>query len=197
MLSALSACGSDDPADPPASGGSTTTGGTGGTTTAGGTGGSTGGSGGGSANNTVPSDLMQATWDAFMTNKSYTMNGWISETATPRDEDPTVPVHGRVRVWFNPTAVTSQKAGNGAVGSTTPHSIDSMVVKELYEADTLVGHAAFLKLDATSGPGGWQYYCKGPADRCFDMSPADTVTFGKGTADCAFCHGGFIFTTAP
>lgn len=190
MLPALSACGGDDPEPPPSTAG---TGGTGATGGSGGTGGGASGSGGAAADPTVPAMLTQAAWESWLTAMSYTQNGWVSETPAARDPGAVTP-HGRVRVWFNPTLVASFAAGNGAMIGSPPHSVNSMSVKELYDGDTLVGHAAALKLDATSGGGGWQYYCKGPADRCFTGNDPATALFAKGDLNCGSCHGGLVFT---
>jgi hypothetical protein len=191
LLPALSACGGDDPEDPPATAGTGGTGATGG----GGTGGGSSGSGGGASDPTVPGMLTQAGWEAWLTAMSYTQNGWVSDVAAPRDASSTVSPHGRVRVWFNPTLVASFAAGNGMIGA-TPHPANSMAVKELYDGETLVGHAVSLKLDATAGGSGWQYYCKGPAERCYSGSDA-TALFAKGDLNCGSCHGGLVFTTPP
>jgi hypothetical protein len=150
------------------------------------------------APSTIPTENSLPAWEAFLAAGSYTQNGWISETATPReDASMGVSPHGRVRVWFNPTLVASQKAGNGATTMAPPHTAESMVVKELYEADTLAGYAVSLKVDPTGGPSAWFYYCKGPANRCSTGSVPTTALFAKGDLNCGGCHGGFVLTQAP
>ena len=83
-------------------------------------------------------------------------------------------------------------AGGGTV--MMPHPVNSMAVKEFYDGTTVVGHAAMLKVDAGAGAATWQYYCKGPAGRCYAGSLADTASFAKNDNNCGLCHGGFIFT---
>jgi hypothetical protein len=136
---------------------------------------------------TIPSAVTLAAFESFISGTDYTENGWLAESAAPREASNGVSPHGRVRVWFNPTAVESIAAGNGANAMAPPHTAETMVVKELYEADTLVGHAISLK-----------YYCKGPAGRCYTGSAAlTTPLFAKGDLSCGSCHGGFVFTPAP
>jgi hypothetical protein len=198
LLPALSAC-SSDPEEPPtqtAGTGGSGGGSGGGTSGTGGSGGGASGSGGGASDPTVPSMLTQAGWESWLTAMSYTQNGWVGDAAV-REASSTVSPHGRVRVWFNPTMIASIAAGNGAMIGAPPHTVNSMVVKELYDAETLVGHAVSLKVDAGPGGGGWQYYCKGPAERCYSGSDAATALFAKGDLNCGSCHGGLVFATPP
>ncbi len=194
LLLTLSAC-SSDPEEP-----TSPSGGSGGSTSAGkgGGGGTSSGGGGGAATDpTVPSSTTDvAVWDAFMTAKSY--SSWTSDPA-PRAASGVSSPHGQVRVFFNPTLISSIAAGNGASTTAPPHTVNSMAVKELYDdAGTQVGTAASLKVDAASGGGSWVYYCKGPANRCYGNSPdLTTPLFGKGDSNCSFCHGGFVLATPP
>jgi hypothetical protein len=147
----------------------------------------------------LPSEQTQAAYEAFLGASDYTKNGWISDVPAPREESSGVSPHDRVRVWFSPKAVESFDAGNGLTSTAPEHFIDTMVVKELYEGDTLVGQASFWKVDAGKAPTAWIYYCRGPAGRCYSNSPALDVTplYKKGEPQCGSCHGGFVFTTPP
>lgn len=144
----------------------------------------------------VPADQTEAAYEAFLNEGLYTQNGWVSDVPTPREATSTVSPHDRVRVWFSPKAVESFAAGNGLTSDAPGHFVDTMVVKDMYDGDTLIGRASFWKVEEGTGPTAWIYYCKAPAGRCYFESPAFDVTplFKKAEPQCGSCHGGFVFT---
>ncbi len=126
--------------------------------------------------------------------------GWVAETDNPRPASSAVSPHGRVRVFFNDTLVTSLKAGHGTLTG-EPLARGAMAVKELYEGETLAGHAIYYKAADGSAHASSVYYCFGPATRClFDREETsiEKPIFGAGyDAQCHHCHGGTVFTKAP
>lgn len=171
------------------SGGSAGTSGAGGTAGTGGTAGSAGSAGAsgsaGSGNGTMfPSDMTTAGIEAFLATQNYRGEGWQAETEAPRDG---TSLHTRVRVFFNDTLTASLEADNGPLGNGMPHTQGSMVVKELYTGDTMIGQAAMLR------GSNYVFYCKASeAGRCSSGSAADTVV-----TNCA-CHtGGIVITAWP
>ena len=108
--------------------------------------------------------------------------------------------HDQVRVFFNDTLISSQRAGNGEFQG-TPHDLGSMAVKELYDGDTLVGHAVIYQAEGNAQPESTVYYCVGPERRCLTEGLAfslDEPAFGRGMEiGCGGCHGGMVFTTMP
>ncbi len=153
--------------------------------------------GGGKATGSAP-DATSDAIKAFIMAGTYKSAPWKSDVAAARAASSGVSPHGMVRVWFNDTIQTSSKAGNGAMGKPA-HTEGSMVVKEMYDAGAVVGHAAMLKKAGAAGE--WAYYCEGPMGRC--GSGVDTTakpyfsTGGGDTAACAGCHFGTVFTPAP
>lgn len=149
---------------------------------------------------TVPSAQTQEAYEAFLASEEYKKNGWISDVPTPREETSGVSPHDRVRVWLNPKIVESFAAGNGVSYQAPGHYVDSMVVKELYDAsDALVGRVSFWKVEEGKAAANWIYYCRGPAGRCYSNSPAfDTEPlYRKAEPQCGTCHGGLVYTTPP
>ncbi len=148
----------------------------------------------------LPAAQTQEAYEAFLDANEYTKNGWVSDVAAPRDESSPVSPHDRVRVWFSPKMVESFDAGNGVTYDAPGHFIDSMVVKELYDAnDALVGRVSFWKVEEGKAPANWIYYCRGPAGRCYSSSPSLEATplYKKGEPNCGTCHGGLVYTTPP
>lgn len=136
----------------------------------------------------------------FLANEIYRGTGWQSETDGPREESSVVSPHDRVRVFLNDTLINSQRAGNGKFQG-TPHATGSMAVKELYEEDTVVGHAVIYQAANNTLPESTVYYCVGPLGRCLTESTAYSVeepAYGRGTdINCGGCHGGLVFTLMP
>lgn len=169
---------------------STTDSGSGSSSDTAGTGGGTGGS------SNVPADGSEDAIAAFLAADAYKGQGWTAETDMPRDPSDGVSPHGRVQVYLNDQVVASQAAGND--GLNTPHDLESMAVKELYDdADALVGKMAmFRALDES-----WYYFCYGPADRCNSGEPEypeDAPMYGKDLeVACGTCHNGAVFTELP
>lgn len=159
------------------------------------------GGAGGSGTGSGPVDASQASIASFLAGRPYQAAPWVSETPAPRDgTEGTGTPHGRVRVYFNDTLVSSIAAGNGAFGSNLPHTTGSMAVKELYdETDTRVGVAAALKTEGNFQR--WVYYCFGPGERCAwgrgPFTEAEPLYGVGGQVDCGICHGGLVFTAPP
>lgn len=137
---------------------------------------------------TVPTDTSVQGIAAFLDGERYKQTGWQSETAEPRDSDPS---HGeQVHLWMNETAITGQEDDPDNL------PVDSMAVKELYAGGDRVGVAALLKTDEGSTSEAWLFFCHGPAGRCSHAEPehpVDDPLYGRGLAvDCGFCHAGII-----
>ena len=137
---------------------------------------------------------------AFLAAETHRGEGWRSETVEPREESTLVSPHDHVRVFFNDTLVSSQRAGNGEYQG-TPHTAGSMAVKELYEENTVVGYAIIYQEESNSLPESTVYYCVGPEGRCLTEGPAfpeDAPAFGRGLdIGCGGCHGSMVFTVMP
>jgi len=142
------------------------------------------GSAGSGSGTMFPSDMTTAGIEAFLAAQTYRGAGWQAETEAPRDG---TSLHARVRVFFNDTLTASLEADNGPLGNGMPHTTGSMVVKELYTGDTMIGQAAMLR------GSNYVFYCKASeAGRCSTGSAADTVV-----TNCA-CHtNGVVITAWP
>lgn len=168
--------------------------GTGGTTGSGGE--TSSGSGGGTADTTVPTDTSQAGLEAFLAAGSYKNAPWIGDAAV-RTPTASTNVHGDVRVYYNPTAVTSRDNGQNEVGHETGNALNSMAVKELYDnTGTQIGIAAFLRTAENGNDNDWIYYCTSSAGGCASMTDGGPY-YGPGLNECRFCHGGMFIGPLP
>lgn len=125
-------------------------------------------------------DTSEAGITAFVRDRRY--QGWLAEP-----EVHTSPIHGRVRVFFNGTAVESLRAGHDT------HPPGTVLVKELYSGDgaRLTGHALEVKVEAGSGKDTWLFFEAGLND-----SPAPY--YGRGHPTCHGCHSaGKDYVTSP
>jgi hypothetical protein len=151
-------------------------GGGGGDTGGGGGGGDTGGGGGDTGGGAPGIEELandEAALHSFLADGGY--EGWSKESAVHDS-----PIHGKVRVFVNPTLDGSLAAGGAA------HPTGSVAVKELYEADTttLKGWAVMIKTQADSAGGdGWYWY-----ESTDPTGAADPVVAGKGEPGCTGCH---------
>lgn len=144
----------------------------------------------------TPSDDSAATIAAYLADGSYKTGGWVSETAAAREASSPVSPHGNVRVWLNDAAVASQDAD--------VYAQDSIAVKEMYEGDSVVGHAMMWKTGTDDSTSSWLFYCAGPSGRCATGSEEATPNapiYGLGNSaeasECGFCHGKEISIKAP
>jgi hypothetical protein len=201
---ALGGCASDDGTEDPAgdgdgdmasggaaSGGGAATGGaaaTGGTTGTGGT----DGSGGSVSANELPSDISEAGIAAFLTAGTYKATPWIGDAA-PRASDNPVNIHGaEIRVFFNSAAAASVTRNDNT------SDMGTMVVKELYDAGAVVGHAVSIKTGAGNTMSDWTYYCSAPAgSTACTGGAAEETFFGEGLTECGFCHGQQPYAPLP
>jgi hypothetical protein len=124
---------------------------------------------------------------------TYQGAGWVPESAAAREAGSGSP-HGRVRVFFNQTAIDSIAAGNGPLGTQmprVPHTEGSMVVKEMYDAgNTVIGRAAMLR----SG-GAYIFHCaSSAAGTCYSAYVANEIAHGA--SNCA-CHTNGVIITPP
>ncbi len=142
---------------------------------------------------------------AFVGGAKYREAPWISETDAPREGIVGSQHLSKVRVFMNPTLVTSMRAGrDGRMGRPYP-DLWSMAVKELYDPDTdaLVGVASMFKTAEGSGAASWLYFCYGPDPRCLaGYTPSlDAPIFNNGAGglgqSCSICHGNSVFTKPP
>ncbi len=187
--SALTACASDDgTTDDAASGGSTASGGgtgSGGDTA---TGGMSAGDGGGTAAdpNELPAEITLAGVEAFLAAGTYQNAPWVGDAAA-RPPGASGNAHGEsMRVFFN-TAAAATKTRND---SSLPAETGSMIVKELYEAGAVVGHAVSIKAREGMGWSTWTYYCNAPEGSTLCSGEVETYPiFDEGPAEgCGFCH---------
>lgn len=168
--------------------GDDTNGGTGGSTSTGGTTGQDDG--------TFPSDLSAAGITEFLSSESYKIAPWTGDAAIRATTDSP---HTRVRVFYNPTLLDGDAAGDGGLDGEPAFPAGSAAVKELYDAtDTLVGRAAMFRTETDQAVDpGWVYYCWGPAGECATGSPdlaESAATADTDDTDCSFCHGNTILT---
>lgn len=182
--------GCSDPAAPGGTGGGTASGGSTGS------GGEVAGSGGSTADTTVPSDTSEAGIEAFLAAGSYKSAPWIGDGAV-RTPTSSTNVHGDVRVYYNPTAVTSRENGQNEVGHDTGNSLNSMAVKELYDTTgTQIGTAVMLRVADTGADADWLYYCSSTAGGCASASDGGPY-YGTALNECRFCHGGMFIGPLP
>lgn len=138
---------------------------------------------------TVPTDVSAEGIAAFLDEGRHRGSGWTPESEAPRAQEEGSP-HSTVQVWLNDVALA------GEVEDPDNLPADSMAVKELYEADTLVGIAAIIKTAEDGGPNDWLYYCYGPAGRCSNSdpeAPKEAPIYGTGLdVSCGFCHSDII-----
>lgn len=187
--------GCSDPATPGGTGGAT---GSGGGTASGGTGsgGEATGSGGSTADTTVPSDTTEAGIAAFLAAGSYKSAPWVGDAAV-RTPTSSTNVHGDVRVYYNPTAITSIENGQNEISHETGNSLNSMAVKELYDSTgTQIGTAVMLRVAETGADTDWLYSCSSTAGGCASMTDGGPF-HGTGLDDCRFCHGGMFIGPTP
>ena len=149
------------------------------------------GSDGGSSQD-FPADTSQAGIEKFLEGETYKSAPWRFDAA-PRGTDDVVSPHKRMRVYFNPKAVSSIEAGNGM--DSAPHDQGAMVIKELYDdQDRVIGHAVSLKVGKTDSADDWLYYCDGPSADC---GSSTTPIYGPGEFECHGCHNGSYFAPLP
>jgi hypothetical protein len=172
------------------------TGGTAGTGVAG-TGGATGGAGAGTAGSSTsgaggggasdsPSDTSQAGIEAFLTAMSHNGADWRAGSAMPVEGES---LHGRDRIWYNRTLRQSKAAGKGVTGM--PHDPGSMVVKDIYTAETVIGRAVMLRNNNNQ----WIYYCMASeAGRCNSTSMPNQASYAMAPTACS-CHGAGTIVT--
>jgi hypothetical protein len=141
---------------------------------------------------------------AFIDSGAYKQAPWISDVAAPRPANKSASQHGDgVRVFENPTLVTSIKAGRDGWDDKPSPDVGSMAVKEMYDTDgKLVGVAAAWRSAEVNGWGAWTYYCYGPSNRCAGGDyPKSAPLYGNGAVapgqGCAICHNATIFTEPP
>lgn len=190
---ALFAC-TNETADGSGTGGSAS----GGSASGGSASGGNSATGGGSADPTIPSDTSENGLKAFLDGKTYQAAPWVFDAAIRAGSVAGNP-HGKVRVYFNPTAVASKDAGNGPFAMpAAEHTVGSTVVKELYDAsDALIGRALEVKTGAGMRGTAWTYYCDGDGAACGADSGATLPIYGPGESTCEFCHGGDMFAPVP
>jgi hypothetical protein len=127
-------------------------------------------------------DPSEAGIAAFVKERRY--QGWLAEPSVHAS-----PIHGRVRVFFNDTAVQSLQAGRDT------HSVGTVLVKELYSSDAtrLTGHALEVKVEAGAGKDTWVFY-----EAALNDSPAPY--YGRGHPTCHGCHEAgkdYVTSTLP
>lgn len=128
-----------------------------------------------------PADTTEATVAAFLAAESY--KTWTGDAA-PRGSEDTVNVHGDfLRVFFNDNAVTSHGG---------PASPQSMVVKEIYDAQgTLLGKATTI-IDADLGR---TFYCSVTSGTgCTGQAETEPL---YDDISCSSCHGGQFYAPLP
>ncbi len=116
-------------------------------------------------------DTSEAGVIAFVKERRY--QDWLAEPAVHDSRGP----HGKVRVFFNPTAVQSLSAGNDT------HPVGTILVKELYSSDgaRLEGHALDVKVKAGSGKDTWLFFEGALPDY-------KNPYYGRGHDTCHGCH---------
>lgn len=125
-------------------------------------------------------DASEAGIAAFVKERRY--QGWLAEPAVHGS-----PIHGRVRVFFNDSAVQSLREGRDT------HPVGTVLVKELYASDDtrLTGHALEVKVEAGAGKDTWVFY-----EASLNDSPAPY--YGRGHPTCHGCHeAGKDYVTSP
>jgi hypothetical protein len=107
---------------------------------------------------------------AFVRERHY--QGWLAEPAVHPS-----PIHGKVRVFFNDTAVQSLRAGNDT------HPVGTLLVKELYASDgaQLIGHALEVKVEAGAGKDTWLFFEA-------ELKDNPAPYYGRGHPTCHGCH---------
>jgi hypothetical protein len=115
-------------------------------------------------------DTSEAGIAAFVQERRY--QGWLAEPSVHPS-----PIHGRVRVFFNDTAVQSLRAGNDT------HPLGTILVKELYSSDgtRLTGHAVEAKVEAGAGKDTWLFFEA-------DLGQSPAPYYGRGHPTCHGCH---------
>ncbi|MFZ5895968.1 MAG: hypothetical protein ACOY0T_33235 [Myxococcota bacterium] len=164
-----------------------------------------GGSGtGGSGTAAAPASSSQADITAFLDKGGYKDPSWVVDVASPRPGDSGTQHGDGIRVWENATLVASIKGGRDGWMNRPAPDVGSMAVKEMYDSNgQLVGLAAALRSSATTGFGGWTYYCYAPGARCSstgEYTKSAPLYSGGGVAPgmtCAICHNSTIFTVPP
>jgi hypothetical protein len=148
-------------------------------------GGPSGGSGGGGSTDS-PSDTSQAGIEAFLTAMSHHGSDWRAGSEMPVDG---TSIHGRDRIWYNRTL--RQSAADGKGGSGMPHVAGSMVVKDIYTADAVIGRAVMLRNSTNQ----WIYYCMASeAGRCNSTSMPNQASYATAPTACS-CHGAGTIVT--
>ncbi|WP_224242196.1 hypothetical protein [Hyalangium gracile] len=128
-------------------------------------------------------DTSEAGIVAFVKDRRY--QGWLAE---PSVRDSTGP-HGKVRVFFNGSAVDSLRAGKEL------HPVGTILVKELYSPDgeRLIGHALDVKVKSGAGKDTWVFF-EGVLPDYQDNY------YGRGHDTCHGCHEAgtdYVTTTLP
>ncbi len=144
--------------------------------------------GGGPTHTTEPLDAGPTSFDfptddsadgliAFFDALEYRGATWAAGKAAPSEpEASSLSPHGRDLIFYNHALRQSLVDGHGSTSD--PHSAGSMVVKEIYTGDEVVGHAAMLRSNDL-----WIYFCtaseNGRLLRRFGGEPNLLPTFGR------------------
>lgn len=144
-----------------------------------------------------PRELTLEGFQTFLANETYRSDPWLGEGNSRLDSHSGVNVHGWVRVFFNDTAVQSIQAGNGDLFGEAPHTVGTMIVKEIFSEvmqDVMIGAAVMLKVEEGKGPNTWLYYCSATDGTCTGEASEEIPIFGRGESSCHSCHGGEILS---
>jgi hypothetical protein len=141
----------------------------------------------------VPTDTSQDGIAAFIDATSYQSASWASTMSGPTSPPSgTTSPHGLEHIFYNHTL--RQSHAEGHLGSfSDPFAVGSMSVKEMYTGDTVIGHAALVRTDAS-----WLFYCQAAEDeRCFIGSKANVTFYSTNPLGSCTCHaGGTVVTVA-
>lgn len=142
-----------------------------------------------------PAELTLTALEAFLDQKTYQSSPWVADPAPRPSQDPGNP-HNHVRVYFNPRAVQSIQEGRG---DRSAHLAESMVVKEMYNAEEeLLGLAVSLKTEDSREASSWLYYCRGSGFFCGSSDASETKPlFSAGHQDCFSCHMENFYAPLP
>jgi len=139
----------------------------------------------------VPSDSSVEGLTAFFDALEYQGSSWAAGKDAPGEPEPgSLSPHGRDLIFYN--QVLRQSVADLHGSPSDPHTNGSMVVKEIYTGDEVIGHAAMLRT-----AGSWLYFCAASeGNRCYGGAPANEVRYQTSVENCA-CHGaGTIITAA-
>jgi hypothetical protein len=183
LVTAIAACGSDDPASPTPSSSSSSSSGSASSSS-----GSTSSSSGTTTIPTTPTTVDgipardPAAFHAWLQTKEYA--AWPKESAAHAS---TGPHAASVLTHLAPKLDASLKAGNAE------HPKGSAAVKEFLSNGQVTGWAAYVKTEDTSEGGqGWYWY------EVFSVEPGGSTIEGQGKTTCTGCHsGGKDFVMSP